>query len=47
MLPILGWDVALTDEGPRIIEANARWNPPLYAPFLMSGADWRTIFGPR
>jgi len=46
MLPTLGWDVALTDEGPRIIEANARWDPPLYAPFLMSDADWRAIFGP-
>ncbi len=46
-LKILGWDVALTDRGPRIIEANARWNPPLYASFLMSDADWRTIFGPR
>lgn len=46
MLPTLGWDIALTDGGPRIIEANARWDPPLYAPFLMSNANWRTIFGP-
>jgi len=44
-LPTLGWDMALTDDGPRIIEANARWDPPLYAPFLMSTADWRRIFG--
>ena len=47
MLPTLGWDVALTEEGPRIIEANARWDPPLYAPFLMSTENWRMIFGPR
>lgn len=45
MLPTLGWDVALADGGPRIIEANARWDPPLYAPFLMSDANWRLIFG--
>jgi Sugar-transfer associated ATP-grasp len=44
-LPTLGWDVALTSEGPLIIEANARWDPPLYAPFLMSGNDWKRIFG--
>jgi hypothetical protein len=47
MLPTLGWDVALTDQGSRIIEANARWDPPLYAPFLMTESDWRTIFGSR
>jgi len=44
-LRTLGWDMALTDDGPRIIEANARWDPPLYAPFLMSTADWGRIFG--
>jgi len=43
-LPTLGWDMALTDDGPRIIEANARWDPPLYAPFLMSPENWRRIF---
>lgn len=45
-LPALGWDIALTEEGPQIIEANARWDPPLYAPFLMSPEDWGRIFGP-
>jgi hypothetical protein len=44
-LPTLGWDVALTETGPRIIEANARWDPPLYAPFLMSADNWRRVFG--
>jgi len=44
-LPTLGWDIALTENGPRIIEANASWDPPLYAPHLMSEADWQHIFG--
>ena len=44
-LRTLGWDVALTENGPVIIEANSRWDPPLYAPFLMSEQHWRHIFG--
>lgn len=47
MLPTLGWDIALTAEGPKIIEANCRWDPPLYAPFLMSDADWQRTFGAK
>lgn len=43
-LPTLGWDIALTEEGPIIIEANARWDPPLYAPFIMSKENWRRVF---
>lgn len=44
-LATLGWDVAITDEGPVIIEANSRWDPPLYAPFLMTAEAWQRIFG--
>ena len=43
-LPTLGWDIALTEEGPIIIEANALWDPPLYAPLIMSKENWRRVF---
>ena len=43
-LPTLGWDIALTDAGAVIIEANALWDPPLYAPFIMSKENWRRVF---
>ncbi len=40
----LGWDVAITREGPKILEANAWWDPPTYAPQLMSREHWQTLF---
>ena len=41
----LGWDIAITPTGPKIIEANAWWDPPNYAPTIMTEDNWRRIFG--
>jgi hypothetical protein len=41
----LGWDVAITPTGPKILEANAWWDPPRHVPQLMTPEDWQTIFG--
>lgn len=41
----LGWDVAMTPTGPRIIETNIWWDPPLFAPQVMSRGEWRRVFG--
>jgi len=41
----LGWDIAVTSAGPKILEANAWWDPPRHVPQLLAPEDWRTIFG--
>ena len=41
----IGWDVALTASGPKLLEANAWWDPPTYAPHIMSREHWRELFG--
>lgn len=41
----LGWDIAITPDGPKVIEANAWWDPPRATPHLMQPQDWQTVFG--
>jgi hypothetical protein len=41
----LGWDLALTKDGPKFLEANVWWDPPTYAPQVMLREDWKLIFG--
>lgn len=40
----IGWDVALTADGPKLLEANAWWDPPTFAPHIMSAEHWREFF---
>jgi hypothetical protein len=41
----IGWDVALTTDGPKLLEANAWWDPPTFAPHIMSREHWHEFFG--
>lgn len=43
-LRTLGWDLALTDDGPRLLEGNVRYDPPLYAPELLARDMWFDLF---
>lgn len=44
-LDVIGWDIALTERGPLVLEGNAWWDPPLYQPELMTADDWKLFFG--
>jgi hypothetical protein len=41
----IGWDIAITKEKPLIIEGNIWYDPPLYAPHILSMENWISIFG--
>ena len=41
----LGWDIAVTPEGPKLIETNVWWDPPMFATMVMTDDDWRRVFG--
>lgn len=43
-LTAIGWDVALTDRGPLILEGNAWFDPPFHVPQLLTEANWRMLF---
>tara|TARA_R110002110_G_scaffold414983_1_gene647341 strand:+ start:27394 stop:28131 length:738 start_codon:yes stop_codon:yes gene_type:complete len=46
-LTTIGWDIGITPNGPVLIEGNAWYDPPLYAPQVLSDEDWLLIFGRR
>lgn len=40
----LAWDIAISEDGPRLLEANASWDPPPYFSDIMTAENWRRIF---
>lgn len=43
-LDVIGWDIAITETGPMLIEGNAWFDPPSYAPWVIEDRDWDMIF---
>ena len=42
-LRTIGWDVAITENGPKLLEGNIWWDPTNYAPELMCPAQWSIL----
>lgn len=40
----IGWDIALTPDGPMILEGNVWFDPPFYAPWIMQSSDWHRLY---
>jgi len=42
-LRAIGWDVAITPTGPRLLEGNVWWDPTNYAPELIPQSQWDVL----